>query len=275
MIGRVHSIESCGTVDGPGIRYVIFSQGCPLRCQYCHNPDTWKAEEGEAMDSNELVKEIVKYKPYMKSSKGGLTISGGEPLLQAAFVSEIFKKVKAKGIHTCLDTSGFIPIDKIGDVLDYTDLVLLDIKSYNPKTYKKLTGVELAPTLNFAQELMQRHIPVWIRYVLVPDLTDDMKDIEELAKYLTTLKNVKRIDVLPFHKMGEFKWKELGYAYKLANTPEPSEELVEETKEMFQKYELPIYDVHINKPVSKKSKQKIQLVSSTNLKPDFVSSTIW
>ncbi len=275
MIGRVHSVESCGTVDGPGIRYVIFSQGCPLRCQYCHNPDTWKAEEGEAMDSNELVKEIVKYKPYMKSSKGGLTISGGEPLLQAAFVSEIFKKVKAKGIHTCLDTSGFIPIDKIGDVLDYTDLVLLDIKSYNPKTYKKLTGVELAPTLKFAQELMKRHIPVWIRYVLVPHLTDDMNDIEELAKYLTTLKNVKRIDVLPFHKMGEFKWKELGYAYKLANTPEPSEDLVEETKEVFQKYGLPIYDVHIKKPVSKKPKKKIQLVSSTNLRPDFVSSTIW
>jgi len=242
MIGKVHSVESCGTVDGPGIRYIIFTQGCPLRCQYCHNPDTWKGSDGEEMDSDALVKEILKYKAYMDRSNGGITISGGEPLLQREFVTDIFKKVKKKGIHTCIDTSGFIPLDKIGDILDYTDLVLLDIKSYNPAIYKKVTGVALEPTLNFAQELMKRNIPMWIRYVLVPDLTDNMEDIEDLAKYLITLSNVERIDILPFHKMGEYKWKELGYEYKLAQTLEPAEEVTNAAKEIFKKYNLPIYN---------------------------------
>ncbi|ONI46624.1 pyruvate formate-lyase 1-activating enzyme, partial [Epulopiscium sp. SCG-B10WGA-EpuloA2] len=228
MIGRIHSIETCGTVDGPGIRYIIFMQGCPLRCQYCHNPDTWKTSAGEQIDSDEIIKEIIKYKPYMKNSGGGLTISGGEPLLQPEFVADIFKKAKKQGIHTCIDTSGFIGIDKIGNVLDYTDLVLLDIKSYNKDVYKDVTGVSLEPTLNFEQELMKRNIPVWIRYVLVPNLTDNLNDIEELAKYLTTLTNVERIDVLPFHKMGEFKWEELNYEYKLKNTLEPDDLLIKE-----------------------------------------------
>lgn len=242
MIGRIHSIETCGTVDGPGIRYIIFMQGCPLRCQYCHNPDTWKTSAGEQIDSDEIIKEIIKYKPYMKNSGGGLTISGGEPLLQPEFVADIFKKAKKQGIHTCIDTSGFIGIDKIGNVLDYTDLVLLDIKSYNKDVYKDVTGVSLEPTLNFEQELMKRNIPVWIRYVLVPNLTDNLNDIEELAKYLTTLTNVERIDVLPFHKMGEFKWEELNYEYKLKNTLEPDDLLIKETKEIFKKYKLPIFD---------------------------------
>ncbi|ONI44542.1 pyruvate formate-lyase 1-activating enzyme [Candidatus Epulonipiscioides gigas] len=242
MIGRIHSIETCGTVDGPGIRYIIFMQGCPLRCQYCHNPDTWKTSTGEQIDSDEIIKEIIKYKPYMKNSGGGLTISGGEPLLQPEFVADIFKKAKKQGIHTCIDTSGFIGIDKIGNVLDYTDLVLLDIKSYNKDVYKDVTGVSLEPTLNFEQELMKRNIPVWIRYVLVPNLTDNLNDIEELAKYLTTLTNVERIDVLPFHKMGEFKWKELNYEYKLKNTLEPDDSLIKETKEIFKKYKLPIFN---------------------------------
>ncbi|OOB80016.1 MAG: pyruvate formate-lyase 1-activating enzyme [Epulopiscium sp. Nele67-Bin001] len=241
MIGRVHSIETCGTVDGPGIRFILFMQGCPLRCQYCHNPDSWKATDGQEMDTNKLIKEIVKYKPYMNSSGGGITISGGEPLLQADFVADLFQKCKAEGIHTCIDTSGFVKLDKAAKVLDYTDLVLLDVKSFNPQVYKNVTGVELAPTLEFERILAERNIPVWLRYVLVPNLTDNLDDIEALAKYLTTLSNVERIDVLPFHKMGEFKWSELGYEYKLTDTQEPSAELVNTAKSIFHKYNLPIF----------------------------------
>ncbi|OOB77765.1 MAG: pyruvate formate-lyase 1-activating enzyme [Epulopiscium sp. Nuni2H_MBin003] len=236
MRGRIHSVESCGTVDGPGIRYVVFTQGCPLRCQYCHNPDTWKMNDGKEIDSNILVKNIIKYKSYMNASGGGVTISGGEPLLQPEFVADILKKCKQHGIHTCIDTSGFINADTVSAVLDYTDMVLLDIKSFNPDVYKKVTNVELEPTLKFAAALEERGITVWIRYVLVPNLTDDLHDITELAKYLSTLSNVGRIDVLPFHKMGEFKWKELGYEYQLSNTNEPSEILVHQVKQIFKKY---------------------------------------
>lgn len=241
MKGRIHSIETCGTVDGPGIRYILFTQGCPLRCKYCHNADTWKMTDGKEVDTAELINEVVKYKSYMQFSGGGITVSGGEPLLQPDFVKDLFVKCKANGVHTCLDTSGFISLDKADPVLDYTDLVLLDIKSYNPEVYKDLTGVPLDPTLAFANHLSERNIPVWIRYVLVPNLTDNLEDIEALAKFLTTLSNVERIDVLPFHKMGEYKWEQLGYEYALADTLEPTRESVTETKEIFKKYNLPIH----------------------------------
>lgn len=241
MIGRIHSVETCGTVDGPGIRYILFTQGCPLRCKYCHNPDTWKMNEGREEDTANLIQDIVKYKSFMQFSGGGLTVSGGEPLLQPDFVKDIFMKCKQEGIHTCLDTSGFVSIEKANPVLDYTDLVLLDIKSYNPTVYKDLTGVSLDPTLAFAQHLNERNIPVWIRYVLVPGLTDHNEDIEHLAQFLTTLKNVQRIDILPFHKMGEFKWEQLGYEYSLLDTEQPTKESVAAAKEIFKKHNLPIF----------------------------------
>lgn len=240
MQGRIHSIETCGTVDGPGIRYILFTQGCPLRCKYCHNPDTWKIADGKEVTTDSLISEILSYKSYMQFSGGGVTVSGGEPLLQPDFVKDLFIKCKAHGIHTCLDTSGFISIDKARPVLDYTDLVLLDIKSYNPTVYKDLTGVPLDPTLAFANYLKERHIPVWIRYVLVPGLTDNMKDIEDLASFLSTLTNIQRVDILPFHKMGEYKWEQLGYKYALFDTEQPSKEVVEEAKSIFKRYGLPI-----------------------------------
>ena len=240
MKGRIHSIETCGAVDGPGLRYIVFTQGCPLRCKYCHNPDTWKMSDGKEADTEELIKDIVKYKTFMKCSNGGVTVSGGEPFMQADFVRDLFMRCKEEGLHTALDTSGYVKLEKAEPVLDYTDLVLLDIKSYNPETFKNLTGVELAPTLAFAKHLEERNIPIWIRYVYVPDLTDNEEDIDNLAKYLSTLKNVERIDILPFHKMGEYKWEQLGYEYELKETQEPSVEVTNAAKAIFEKYNLPV-----------------------------------
>lgn len=241
MIGRVHSIETCGTVDGPGIRYILFTQGCPLRCKYCHNPDTWKMQDGEEMNTDSLISDIIKYKSYMHFSGGGLTISGGEPLLQPDFVRDLFMKCKANNVHTCLDTSGFVKLEIADPVLDYTDLVLLDIKSYNPEIFKDLTGVPLAPTLAFAKHLEKRGIPIWIRYVFVPGLTDNEKDVEDLAHFLSTLKNVERVDLLPFHKMGEYKWEQLGYEYALFDTPSPSKDAIANATNIFKRYHLPIH----------------------------------
>jgi pyruvate formate lyase activating enzyme len=241
MKGKIHSIETCGTVDGPGIRYILFTQGCPLRCKYCHNPDTWSIQNGKDADTEDLIKDIIKYKSYMQFSGGGITVSGGEPLLQPDFVKDLLQKCKANNIHTAIDTSGFISAEKADPVLDYTDLVLLDIKSYNPDVFKNLTGVPLDPTLQFAKHLDDRKIPVWIRYVLVAGLTDDATDMDHLAHFISTLKNLERIDLLPFHKMGEYKWEQLGYKYELSDTIEPSSAEVETAKAIFEKYKLPIY----------------------------------
>lgn len=238
--GRIHSMESCGTVDGPGIRFIVFTQGCPLRCQYCHNPDTWKMNDGTEITVDELIDEIVKYKSYMKFSGGGVTVSGGEPLLQPQFIKELFRRCQENGIHTALDTSGYVKLDIAKEVLEYTNLVLLDIKSYDPKVFQELTGVSNEPTLRLAQYLNTIHKPVWIRYVLVPHLTDDPALVEGLANFLKDFTNIKRIEVLPFHKMGEYKWKELGYEYKLWDTPTPTEKQVEEAVSIFEKYNLPV-----------------------------------
>ncbi len=240
MRGKIHSIETCGTVDGPGIRYILFTQGCPLRCKYCHNPDTWSIQNGKDVDTDDLINEIIKYKSFMQFSGGGVTVSGGEPLLQPEFVKDLLQKCKANNIHTAIDTSGFISIQKADPVLDYTDLVLLDIKSYNPDIYKDLTGVSLDPTLAFAKHLNDRKIPVWIRYVLVPGITDHKEDIEHLAEFLSSLDNIERIDILPFHKMGEFKWEQIGKNYELADVSEPTSEALKEAQEIFRKYTLPI-----------------------------------
>lgn len=232
MEGRIHSLESCGTVDGPGIRFVTFMQGCPLRCQYCHNADTWNAKEGTVYTPSTLMKEIVKYKSYMKFSGGGVTFTGGEPLLQAEFLKEVSMLCKKEGISVAVDTSGFIFNDSVKELLELVDLVLLDMKNFDPEVYKKVTGVSLEPTLQFLDYLKEKNIKTWVRYVLVPNLTDNLDTIKEMAEYLKQFDNVEKIELLPFHKMGEFKWKELGYEYQLDNTEPPTKELVNQVAEL-------------------------------------------
>lgn len=240
LTGKIHSFESCGTVDGPGIRFVVFMQGCPLRCQYCHNADTWQIDEGKEYSLEELVKEIVKYKSYMRFSGGGVTLTGGEPLLQAEFVKEVFRACHKEGIHTALDTSGFLYNEKSKEVLSETDLVLLDIKNFNKERYKEVTGAELTPTLQFLDYTREKDILVWVRYVLVPTLTDNLADIEAMAEYLKGYPNVERIELLPFHKMGEFKWEERGLDYRLKEVKEPEEKLVAAVRKILEKSGKPV-----------------------------------
>ena len=238
ITGRIHSIESCGTVDGPGIRFVIFTQGCPLRCLYCHNPDCRHIEEGKEVTVDELIEEIQKYRSYMRFSGGGVTVTGGEPLMQPEFVREIFRRCKELGIHTALDTSGYVNLNVAKPVLDYVDLVLLDIKSFDPEIYLKVTNVSLEPTLKFARNISDIKKPTWIRFVLVPNLTDPLHNVEGLAKFVSTLDNVEKVEVLPFHKMGEYKWEQLGYDYKLKDTPPASPELVQQVMDIFRNHGL-------------------------------------
>lgn len=216
--GYIHSIETFGTVDGPGIRFVVFMQGCSLKCMYCHNRDTWQTNAGNETNVDDLVVEIKRYIPYMKSSGGGVTVSGGEPLLQTKFVTTLFKKLKNLGIHTALDTAGSIPINSdIEELLKYTDLVLLDIKHIDSEKAKILTGLSNENNLNFAKYLSDNHIPVWIRQVLVPGYTDDKNDLIKLKDFISSLSNVEKVEVLPYHDLGKFKWKELGFDYPLEN----------------------------------------------------------
>lgn len=235
IIGRIHSLESFGTLDGPGIRFVIFMQGCPLRCQFCHNPDTWEVNAGTEYTVDQLVKEIVKYKSYMEFSGGGVTFTGGEPLLQAEFILEVVKVIKKMGISVAIDTSGFVWNSHVQEVLEYTDIVLLDIKNFDPLVYKTVTGVNLSPTLKFLEYLRDKGINTWIRYVLVPNLTDNYDKIEELSAHLDNYPNVSKIEILGFHKMGEFKWQELGLDYQLADTVEPTKEELLRVKEILER----------------------------------------
>jgi pyruvate formate lyase activating enzyme len=231
--GRIHSFESMGTVDGPGIRFVLFTQGCPLRCLYCHNPDCRDVYGGREVTVEEMLTEVQKYRSYLQPG-GGVTVSGGEPLMQPEFVAAFLQGCQALGFHTALDTSGYCPIAVAEPVLAHTDLVLLDIKSYDPELYRRVTQVSLAPTLAMARYLSEIGKPTWIRFVLVPGLTDPPHNIEGLADFVATLKNVERVEVLPFHKMGEYKWEQLGLEYLLKDTPPPSEALLAQTKAIFQ-----------------------------------------
>jgi pyruvate formate lyase activating enzyme len=231
-IGRIHSLESFGTVDGPGIRFVVFMQGCPLRCQFCHNPDTWDVNKGNEYTPDILMEEIIKYKPYMEYSGGGVTFTGGEPLLQADFILEVSKQCRDNDISVAIDTSGFVFNDTVKELLEYTDLVLLDIKNYDPIVYKIVTGVSLSPTLKFLEHLKEIDKATWVRYVVVPQLTDNLDYIKKLSEHLDGYPNVEKIELLGFHKMGEYKWKELGMDYQLADTKEPSKELMEQVKEI-------------------------------------------
>jgi len=231
IAGRIHSVETCGTVDGPGIRFVIFTQGCPLRCLYCHNPDCRDPEAGQLVTVESLIAEIQRYKNYLRG--GGVTATGGEPLMQPTFVAEIFRRCHELGLHTALDTSGYGQLEAAKPVLEHTDLVLLDIKSYLPELYRKVTGVSLEPTLNLARYLDQIHKPTWIRFVLVPGLTDPEENIKGLAEFVATLSNVERVEVLPFHKMGEYKWQQLGLPYTLADVDPPTPEQVNHALQIF------------------------------------------
>lgn len=235
ITGKLHSFESCGTVDGLGIRFVIFTQGCLLRCKYCHNPDTWKMKEAKYERTVPFVmNEIIKYKDFYANG-GGVTVTGGEPLMQKDFVRELFKECKKEDIHTALDTSGYIFNEEVKEVLKYTDLVLLDIKSIDSNIYKNLTGGQLEPTLKFARYLSEIGKPMWIRHVLVPGITDDDKQLDELSDFVKSLKTVEKVEVLPFHKMGEYKWKELDLVYQLSSVAVPSDESVHKAREVFRK----------------------------------------
>lgn len=212
---KIHSIETFGTVDGPGIRFVTFFQGCHLECKYCHNRDTWDINSGNYISVDELFNEILRYKTYIMPN-GGFTASGGEPLLQPYFLISLFKKLKKENIHTAIDTSGMIEItDTIKEVLSLTDLVLLDIKHINPDKCKELVGFSNEKELAFAKYLSDNNIPIWIRQVIIPGITDNEEDLIRLKNFIKSLKTVKKVELLSYHNLGEYKWENLGFEYKL------------------------------------------------------------
>ena len=220
MTGYIHSKESFGTVDGPGIRYVLFMQGCPLRCIYCHNPDTWQVGSGTPITVDEVIEEFNKNKPFYK--KGGITVTGGEPLLQIDFLTELFKRARSENIHTCIDTSGVVYnpqnkelTEKLDELLNYTDLVMLDIKHIDTKRHKNITGAGNENILEFAKHLEKANIPLWVRHIIIEGYTDKPEDLIALGEFIGKLKNLKALDVLPYHTMGVGKYKELGLAYPL------------------------------------------------------------
>jgi pyruvate formate lyase activating enzyme len=223
--GFVHSLETGSTVDGPGVRATLFVSGCFLRCQYCHNPDTWHLKRGTRVSIDTALARLADFAPALRRIGGGLTISGGEPLVQVGFSQRVFTAAKSLGLHTALDTSGYLGARADDAYLEQVDLVLLDIKSGDPATYRRVTGVDLAPTLRFAERLAAIGKAVWVRYVLVPGLTDDPANIRAVARFVAPMRNVEWVEVLPFHQMGAFKYKELGLDYRLAGTPPASPEL--------------------------------------------------
>jgi len=226
--GRIHSLETFGTVDGPGIRFVLFMQGCLMKCQYCHNPDTWHFDGGREVTVEEVLAEIEPYIHYYRSSGGGLTISGGEPTLQAGFVTEVFREVKARwALHTTLDSNGFNNAEKLHELMDVTDLVLLDIKHIDDHEHRLLTGVSNEQTLHTAKWLSDHGKKMWVRHVFVPGIHDREEHLRNLGKFIGTLQGVEKFEILPYHQMGIYKWKELGRTYPLENVPSPTEQQVE------------------------------------------------
>ncbi len=228
MTGRIHSIETFGTLDGPGIRFVLFMQGCALQCLYCHNPDSWDTKVGKVVNIDDILSEIEPYVGYYKSSGGGITVSGGEPTLQAPFVAELFKAVKEKwNLHTTLDSSGFCESSHAEKLLKYTDLVLLDLKQMNNQRHKVLTGQPNDRILKFARWLSDRGTAMWVRHVLVPGRTDDEQDLEALGQFIGSLDGVERFEILPYHQMGIYKWEQLGKSYGLTGVGTPTDKEVE------------------------------------------------
>jgi pyruvate formate lyase activating enzyme len=240
-MGFLHSFTTGSTVDGPGVRVVGWTTGCQFRCLYCHNPDTWTMSNGIPVTLARATDELRKYRHGLKVMSGGFTLSGGEPLMQDRFVVKLFTAVQKMGIHTALDTNGLLGERLTDRELETIDLVLLDIKAWDPERHLRLTGMENGSILDFARRLAARHRPVWVRFVLVPGLTDDPEDITGIAKFAARLGNVERVDVLPFHQMGRFKWKELKLDYTLGDARPPSSDLVEQTLAQFQKEGLNAY----------------------------------
>lgn len=226
-IGFMHSFTTGSAVDGPGVRLVAWTAGCQFRCLYCHNPDTWNMMNGMAVPLDRAVAALSKYRHGLKIMAGGFTLSGGEPLMQDRFAVRLLSAAKSMGIHTALDTNGYLGERLSDEELEPIDVVLLDIKAWDSERHRHLTAKDNGPTLDFARRLAQRRKPIWVRYVLVPGLTDDENDIGKLAAFAAGLGNVERVDVLPFHQMGRFKWEKLGIDYTLHDTQPPSRELVE------------------------------------------------
>ncbi len=238
--GYVHSVDSFGTVDGPGTRFVVFTQGCLMRCLYCHNRDTWDLDTGPQRTAGDIIQEILPFKPFMRATGGGLTITGGEPLLQPEFVNAVFTEAKKQGIHTCLDTNGrvvkYTPL--IEHLLDNTDLVMLDLKHIDEAQHIKLTGISNKWALAFAKHLAERNQPTWIRYVVVPGYTTDLKWARGLAEFLQGMHNVTKIDILPYHELGKHKWEILGEKYPLDGIHRPDDETLNAIKDVFAEYGL-------------------------------------
>lgn len=238
MKGRVHSVETYGTVDGPGIRYILFMQGCLLRCQFCHNPDTWKMGDGKMMTVEEIIADIKEYLPFFQASNGGVTVSGGEPLIQTKFLVELFKELKKLDIHTAIDTSAGCfsrsPsfMESLDELLSLTDLVLLDLKQIDTVKHKRLTGKPNEHILDFAQYLAKKEIPVWIRHVLIPGLTEIDDDLQRLAEFIHTLPNVEKVEVLPYHELGVYKYDALGLEYPLKGVKPPTEDRVKNAEKI-------------------------------------------
>lgn len=218
MTGRVHSIETLGALDGPGLRAVVFLQGCPLRCQYCHNPDTWDCRGGTEVTAEALVARIKRLRPYF-GRQGGVTLSGGEPLLQAEFVAEVFRQCRAAGLHTALDTSGACPGPAAREVLRHTDLVLLDLKDIDAERYRTLTAGELSRTWRFLRDVTAAGVPLWVRQVIVPGFNDTAAEARQLGEVLRGLPTLERIELLPYHTLGQAKWEKLGLRSSLEGVP--------------------------------------------------------
>ena len=237
MQGRIHSLESFGTVDGPGVRYVVFTQGCPMRCAYCHNPDTWPVNGGTLMEPSYIIEQYERNKGFYKG--GGITVTGGEPLLQVDFLIELFTLAKEKEIHTCIDTSGIVYkasntalIEKLDKLMELTDLVMLDIKHIDPVKHMELTEQPNEGILAFCEYLNRKEVPMWIRHVVVPGITDDDKYLFDLGYFIGQFSNLKALDVLPYHTMGEVKYKKLGMEYKLKGVPAMDKNLIVDKKQI-------------------------------------------
>jgi pyruvate formate-lyase 1-activating enzyme len=234
-IGRIHSLDTFGTVDGPGIRFVLFMQGCPLRCAYCHNPDTWNCSGGRPMTVEEVLAEIEPYVDYYRRSGGGVTVTGGEPTLQAPFVAALFEEVQRRfGLHTALDTSGFCEFKHVETLLNVTELVLLDIKHINNEQHRALTTQPNVRVLAMAEQLSRIGKPVWLRHVLVPGVTDQAEHLTELGRFIGGLRNVAKLELLPYHRMGVYKWNSLGIPYPLEGVQPPSDREVARARELIE-----------------------------------------
>lgn len=238
VMGRIHSIESFGALDGPGIRYVLFMQGCPLRCLFCHNPDTWPADDGRLIGSQEVVADILRYRNFIR--RGGVTLSGGEPLMQPAFAAAILNGCREHGLHTALDTSGAVSLLACREAVDAADLLLLDMKAADDALFRRITGRGMDNTLDMLNHCENTGKPVWIRHVLVPGLTLEEGQLNRLGRLLAPYGCIQRVELLPFHKMGEYKWEALGLPYTLGATQPPETEAVEAARRLLTEAGLPV-----------------------------------